>query len=226
LINLVPAGHPIYGIQARTLLQEGKAPGSIEDMAADYVDLIRQVQPHGPYNLLGWSFGGLVAHAMATRLRSLHERVALLALLDSYPFDRESGGGNQPGELLAANAEITLHETFESLRRNGYLPNGIFDNYYETVKRACNNNARITKTFTPKEFDGDMLIFVAANCRSQSAAQLWKPYVGGKVQVHPIDCMHHAMMDAMPAQGIGRVLSAELLKQRSPAQPPVRWRTK
>src|SRR5262245_24403445 len=39
----------------------------------------------GPYHLLGWSFGGLVAHEMAGRLQEAHEDVALLALLDSYP---------------------------------------------------------------------------------------------------------------------------------------------
>ena len=56
-------------------------------MAADYLDLIRKIQPSGPYNLLGWSFGGLVAHAIATKLQAAGEEVALLALLDSYPCD-------------------------------------------------------------------------------------------------------------------------------------------
>lgn len=55
-------------------------------MADGYVAEIRAVQPHGPYHLLGWSFGGLVAHAVAARLEELGEEVALLALLDSYPL--------------------------------------------------------------------------------------------------------------------------------------------
>ena len=41
--------------------------------------LIRKVQPAGPYNLLGWSFGGLVAHAIATQLQSMGEECAACA---------------------------------------------------------------------------------------------------------------------------------------------------
>ncbi len=55
-------------------------------MAAHYVQPIRHVQPTGPYHLLGWSFGGLVAHAIATRLQNAGEQVDLLALLDAYPL--------------------------------------------------------------------------------------------------------------------------------------------
>ena len=89
-IRHIPPDHPIYGLQARNLTEQNAFPETIEDMAADYLNLIREVQPVGPYNLLGWSFGGLVAHAIATRLQSIGEEVAVLALLDSYPSDRET----------------------------------------------------------------------------------------------------------------------------------------
>jgi acetoacetyl-CoA synthetase len=57
----------------------------IEEMAQFYLDAIRQVQPHGPYLLAGYSLGGLVTLEMAQRLISNGEKVALLAMLDSYP---------------------------------------------------------------------------------------------------------------------------------------------
>ena len=69
LIRHIPPEHPIYGLQARNLTQRAMRPRSIDEMAEDYVSLIRKVQPAGPYNLLGWSFGGLVAHAIATQLQ-------------------------------------------------------------------------------------------------------------------------------------------------------------
>ncbi len=59
LIRHIPSEHPIYGLQARNLTQRAMRPRSIDEMAADYVSLIRKIQPAGPYNLLGWSFGGL-----------------------------------------------------------------------------------------------------------------------------------------------------------------------
>ncbi|KAF8943821.1 hypothetical protein BGZ46_006390, partial [Entomortierella lignicola] len=52
-------------------------------MVSDYVKQIRHIQPHGPYHLLGWSFGGSVAHAMAVQLEGLGEEVALLGIMDS-----------------------------------------------------------------------------------------------------------------------------------------------
>ncbi|WP_433456146.1 thioesterase domain-containing protein [Streptomyces sp. CA-142005] len=56
---------------------------SIDDMAADYLRQIRAVQPHGPYQLLGWSSGGAVAHAIARLPRDRGDEVHLLAMLDT-----------------------------------------------------------------------------------------------------------------------------------------------
>ncbi|MDJ0618872.1 MAG: amino acid adenylation domain-containing protein [Calothrix sp. MO_192.B10] len=78
-------GHeqPFYGLQARGLTGKQKPRTSIEDMATDYLESIRSVQPQGPYYLGGWSFGGLVAFEMAQMLHSLGEEVALLTLIDT-----------------------------------------------------------------------------------------------------------------------------------------------
>ncbi|WP_312887039.1 non-ribosomal peptide synthetase [Actinocrinis puniceicyclus] len=84
LLRELGPDRPVYGLQARGV-QGGDLPGSVEEMAREYLARIREVQPTGPYHLLGWSFGGLVAHAMATSLQDAGERVGLLALLDSYP---------------------------------------------------------------------------------------------------------------------------------------------
>lgn len=59
-------------------------------MACDYLDQIRGIQPGGPYLLLGWSFGGLVADEIASQLQSQGECETLVALLDSYPSDQQS----------------------------------------------------------------------------------------------------------------------------------------
>ena len=57
----------------------------IEDMAAQYVADLRAVQPHGPYHLGGYCFGGNVAFEMARQLEADGEEVALLALLNCSP---------------------------------------------------------------------------------------------------------------------------------------------
>jgi thioesterase domain-containing protein len=60
----------------------------IEDMAKFYLDELNKLQPRGPYILIGYSFGGLVALEMAQRLSERGENVALLVLIDTYPHPR------------------------------------------------------------------------------------------------------------------------------------------
>lgn len=69
---------PIYGLQARGLYGEAPPHRHIEDMAAYYVREVRDLQPRGPYYLIGFCSGGLVAYEMARLLRSEGEEVALL----------------------------------------------------------------------------------------------------------------------------------------------------
>ncbi|KQB83088.1 condensation domain-containing protein [Corynebacterium oculi] len=57
---------------------------TLDQAVADVVALIRAEQPQGPYYLAGWSFGGVLAHAVAHALGG-PEQVAFLGILDSYP---------------------------------------------------------------------------------------------------------------------------------------------
>ena len=75
---------PIIGIQ-RILQGEEAEPRSIRDMAKNYADRIQGVYPTGPYNLLGWSFGGVVAHELAIELQRRGCVIACLILLDARP---------------------------------------------------------------------------------------------------------------------------------------------
>lgn len=91
----LPAEQPFYALQAAGLDGQHTPHTTVEAMATAYVAAIRSVQPEGPYFLGGHSFGGEIALAMAWQLQEAGERVALLALLDSYA----------PGALPAAVVE-------------------------------------------------------------------------------------------------------------------------
>jgi amino acid adenylation domain-containing protein len=108
---------PVYGFQARGLNNEAEPLSRIEEMAAHYLEEIRTVQPGGPYYLLGWSLGGLLAFEMACRLHERGERVALVALLDTPIHDpsAESREVDQAEMLLAAIGE-PQPELLEHLR--------------------------------------------------------------------------------------------------------------
>jgi len=83
LATCLDPAQPVYGLQAQGI--EGQAPPltRIEEMAARYLEAVRQIQPEGPYLLGGSSFGGVVAFEMAHQLLSGGQRVALLAMMDT-----------------------------------------------------------------------------------------------------------------------------------------------
>jgi len=74
----------VYGLQCRMLLDHAWVDDSIDAMAIDYAQYIRQKQPEGPYRLVGWSLGGTLAVLVAHELESQGQQVSLLGLVDSF----------------------------------------------------------------------------------------------------------------------------------------------
>ncbi|HJR80154.1 MAG TPA: amino acid adenylation domain-containing protein [Anaerolineales bacterium] len=74
---------PVYGLQSIGIAGEASPLNQIEAMAEHYLAAIRQVQPEGPYQLAGWSFGGKLALEMAQQLQKGGQSVALLAIIDT-----------------------------------------------------------------------------------------------------------------------------------------------
>ncbi|RKH57012.1 AMP-binding protein [Corallococcus llansteffanensis] len=74
---------PVYAFQAPQLDRGGVESMTVEGLATEYLQALREAQPRGPYLLGGWSFGGLVAFEMACRLQAEGEQVARLVLFDT-----------------------------------------------------------------------------------------------------------------------------------------------
>ena len=77
---------PIYGLLPRGL--DGKEPfhTRVEDMAAYYVSAIRDMQPEGPYRIVGYSFGGVVAFEVAQQITAQDDRVGFLGFFDTIEW--------------------------------------------------------------------------------------------------------------------------------------------
>jgi acyl-coenzyme A synthetase/AMP-(fatty) acid ligase/thioesterase domain-containing protein/acyl carrier protein len=73
----------VIGIQARGLAGKDPLHTTVEAMAAEYLREVKALQPDGPYNLCGYSFGGLVAFEMARLLRESGDDLALVGLFDT-----------------------------------------------------------------------------------------------------------------------------------------------
>ena len=107
---------PVYGLQPPTLSGRVAEELGVESLARRYVDVIRAVQPSGPYYLFGYSFGGLVAFEMACGLEDVGEEVALLGIGDTpapgavraaaevrRSLQRDVGGRSRTDPLTARN---------------------------------------------------------------------------------------------------------------------------
>jgi amino acid adenylation domain-containing protein len=74
---------PVFGLQARGLNGVDEPFDNMEEIAAYYVGEILEQNPNGPYNLAGYSFGGIVAFEMAKQLKNMGREVNMLAIFDT-----------------------------------------------------------------------------------------------------------------------------------------------
>jgi amino acid adenylation domain-containing protein len=75
---------PFYALDITGLDHERATEYRVEEMAVRYLQEIRTVCPEGPYFLSGYCLGGLIALEIARRLEAEDQRVAMLALFDTF----------------------------------------------------------------------------------------------------------------------------------------------
>ncbi|MCB1041115.1 MAG: hypothetical protein KDA94_16515, partial [Acidimicrobiales bacterium] len=76
---------PVWGFESPFLEGRGGIADTLEDLASQYVEAMRQVQPEAPYHLAGYSFGGVLAFAIASRLVAEGNEVRFLGIVDVGP---------------------------------------------------------------------------------------------------------------------------------------------
>ncbi|WP_179272367.1 amino acid adenylation domain-containing protein [Streptomyces sp. XY006] len=227
LLRLLGPDRPVYGLQSRGLARPEEHPRSMEELVTDYVAQIRSVRPRGPYHLLGWSFGGLAAHAVAVRLQSEGEEVAPLALLDSYPRDPAApvapvseqdvlatllDFAGHAEEAAGDGEPLRIADVMEILRSGGGHLADIEESRVEALTEVFTANTRIAAAHAPGRFDGDVLHFTATAGRPPGlpTAALWEPAVTGRVERHAVECTHREMCRPEPLARVGRVLAERL----------------
>ncbi len=209
------ADQPVYGIQARGLNGLTPLAETFNAMAADYLKQIRRIQPNGPYYLLGWCFGGKVAHSIAIQLEQQGEKVALLALLDTYPKDGAQQSNEaeiKPADEQEKELEATFIQFFIRYSDENIPDAGEY--LWEKTRDVIKNNFRILKDFSLPIYSSDVLFFRAAipdnELLSLSSPDLWQPYVLGDIEAYDIACKHEDMDRPGPIAEIGRILADKL----------------
>nr|WP_230598929.1 non-ribosomal peptide synthetase [Xanthomonas albilineans] len=106
LLGQLDPSYPVYALQAPALRSGVALPDSIETIASEYLRRIRGIQPQGPYRLLGWSLGGLIAHAMTAQLHADGQEVELLVMLDAYPYRQHINALGDDAARIQATMEF------------------------------------------------------------------------------------------------------------------------
>ncbi|MFB6437167.1 amino acid adenylation domain-containing protein [Streptomyces sp. NPDC056411] len=217
LLRHLPPDQPVYGLQAHGLTEPDAAPDSMAELVRSYLAQVRAVRPQGPYALLGWSFGGLVAHEMAVQLQEDGQEVASLVLMDSFP----PGGGTPRGDEAGNEAELR-QALFASLGRQPDAgdPAGplalLGERGTAAMLRVFAHHGDLQSGWVPRTFQGDALLFEATEGKAADAPRPhdWHPYVTGRVEVTPVRGAHGELTRPDQLAQIGPVLGAWLERGR------------
>ncbi|MFE6359612.1 amino acid adenylation domain-containing protein [Streptomyces sp. NPDC057806] len=225
LLRHLPPDRPVHGIQARGLTEPGRVRDGVDRMAEDYCARILEVQPTGPYHLLGWSFGGQLAQAVAARLKAAGHRVGLLAMLDSYP--PEALPADEPtdrGEVLRflfaeyfgveppdrAEGPLDPARAARLLRAAGLAD--FTEEHLAAIADVLPASAYAARAHRPSPYDGDLLHFRATLGRPEGLpdAEAWRPHITGRIEAHDIATTHGRMTRPDELARLGPIVRARL----------------
>ncbi len=225
LLRHLDPDQPVYGLQALGIGSGQALPGSFDEMIQAHVGDIRSVRPDGPYNLLGWSSGGVIAHAIARALERGGARVGVLAMLDSHPApgtDPATPADDLDEIVRAGLAGDAAYQDFLAGMRDSlrgiYGPVAALDDAeFSAVMLAGVNALRLLRP-PDGTCRGNLLYFAARDPkaspgRQPPAADAWLPYIGGRIEARDVAVEHSGMLQPGSLAVIGPVLKLALARE-------------
>ncbi|WP_188262523.1 non-ribosomal peptide synthetase [Azospirillum tabaci] len=222
LSRYLSGDRPIVGLQSPRPNGPLALSADLDELCNRQLAILREVQPQGPYHLLGYSLGGTVAYGLAVRLRRMGERVDFLGLLDTYPAEAHDWSGL--GRTDADQAAEREQEQFltdaladvmdEALRREKVEMFGhIFGNYKDAVRV-------LSKACTPV-YDGELTLFVAEKSIPPDIDPegSWTGRVG-RLSVHRLShCSHEDIIAPASLRIVGPLLDRVIMGTAADAEP-------
>ncbi len=223
-------GCPVYGIQAQGL--DGLQPPheSLAAMATHYVQSLKSIQPQGPYQICGWSSGGVLAFELACQLQDAGEEVSLLALFDAgIPRPGESFDENDlvemlglmfPGESpeqIEAMQQADPERQMDFFRQRAEVAQILFAGSAGTqiqhVYHVFQANMAAVVAYQPRKFSGPVVLFRAAQRATpmHEDPQLgWGPWAAAGIEVHEVPGDHLTMFQSPDVEQITATMNRYL----------------
>jgi thioesterase domain-containing protein/acyl carrier protein len=234
IARALDARQPVFGLQASGIDGVSRPHTTIEEMAAAYLTEVREVQPHGPYLLGGYSGGGIVAFEMARRLTASGEEVGLLAFIDTFHPEmsvlrlrrfrtrlerlRSEGLSYVHGALERRRTAKQIarddRTVAEHLARGEAVPLVLRDHY---LSRNFECAARL---YFPKPWPGRATLFraekISHSARSRGPAYGWDREILGGVEVMTVPGDHDTLLLGANAARLVRSLNAAIHRAGQP----------
>lgn len=246
LISSLGVSQPFYGLETVGIVGEDATLDSVEAIAKANIEAIREVQPKGPYRLLGFSNGGTIAYEMARMLLEQKEKVETLILVDC--MSPTLPDGHMIEDLVEGIKSIFIsssgqHVDLDAEALKEVPEDQIVDYIYDNIKGLGFNfpkeqlaasihttiaNDKFCRAYQPSKLTGavDVLLFKATEgyldtYKNASEDYGWNELLSKPVQVIPVDANHFSVIDKDNSKKIAKEVNAFFNKTK-PKKVPAR----
>jgi len=201
---------------------------TVDAIATAYIEELQRAQPHGPYFIGGYSFGGTIAYEIAQKLLQSGEQVKLLVLFDShcpgasnkilhgqYFFNQSSGtleaAKNQPVQppplSFFSRLVQKIQKESERLLSYGFLalgntvPVALRKNYIMGIYRAAKQK------YCVAHYPGDVCLFRSTQNNCDDYYLGWEKHIKGTFIVQEIQANHYTLIQEPHVREVGRTLT-------------------
>jgi acetoacetyl-CoA synthetase len=215
LAAMLKSDRPVYGVSARGIDGKEDPLNNVEEMARVYIRQIRAVQPHGPYALSGFSFGGLIVYEMAQQLVEAGEQIEMLCLIDAYVHEsclrlpdwiRYQGDmvalrvrtylklkGRARFEWFGQKARAAMDRVRMRMGKRPLRPALETLGLSQTATRVREAHRSATMTYRPREYSGSQVILVRATRVEEGRGNpllVWKNIAKAGLKVVQVEGRH------------------------------------
>ena len=230
LMEKLDSRHPVYGIQSQAFDTSSPALLTLEQMAAYHLKEIRRFVPRGPYYLIGFSFGGMLAFEMAQQLRQQGEERPLIAMIDSCEMSflkrlAKVDPAGQRASDIADRLRRRFKEAIEKPNTFAYMKEKVESRFFRTLYSVSSRfgislsssihypyhvNWFAAVNYAPKTYDEKFFLFKAKDhfWEPRIPEDLgWRPWALNGVEIVDIPGDHVSLMIEPSVSVLGGHLS-------------------
>jgi len=188
----------VYALQDPAL-SGGSELTSVDAIVDDQIERIREVRPYGPYHLLGWSFGGKLAHEIAARLG---DEVASVVLLDAYA-DAADDELDAPVDEQVAGFVRSIADDPVLADLDGEARERLVSTFERHLRLSIPALTAVARADT-------LLVAATQGVTAETAARRdadWRSRIEGRLRIEPVDLDHGGLGRAANWEVFGRMVA-------------------